>query len=161
MRLQQPPDPEQLARVALDDRVRVADVDRDEADPFDLLGLSDVDQAEVLLDQPAAEHPGGHLAWADLHRHDLGAGLLGEPACGDPRAVAGQLGLRAVGVPDHELEPVLPARSDLEDPVGVADFCAHGLGRERLLSDEVDVPLRLPARRSHRRAPPLDGQRRA
>ena len=42
----------QLGRVALDDRVRVADVDRREADAVDLLGLADDDRAEVLLDEP-------------------------------------------------------------------------------------------------------------
>ena len=34
----------------------------------------------------------------------------------------------------------------------------HGVGRQRLLSDEVDVPLRLPARESHPRAPPVPGR---
>ena len=54
MRLEQRPDPRQLGGVAFDDRVRVADVDRREADAVDLLGLADDDLAEVLLDEAAA-----------------------------------------------------------------------------------------------------------
>ena len=49
----------------------------------------------------------------------------------------------------------LAGPEDLEDAVGVAHLGTDAVRRQRpVISDEVDVPLRLPARRSHRRPPP-------
>ena len=42
---------------------------------------------------------------------------------------------------------------NLQDAVGVADVHAHGVRSLRVLSDEVDVALRVPTRRSHSQAP--------
>ena len=109
VRLEQRADPRQVGRVAVDDRVRVADVDRDEPDALDLLGLSDRDEPHVLLDEAVSAEHRRHLALAHAHDDAVGARALGQPARRDPRAVARDLGLRAVRVPDRDLDPVVAA----------------------------------------------------
>ena len=161
MRLEQGPHARELGRVALDHGVRVADVHRREGDALDLLWLADDHRAEVLFDERAVEHARGHLARADAHGHRARAGPVGEPPRGDAGAVPGHLGARAVRIPDRDLDPVVAGGAHLEDAVGVADRAAYRVRVQHVLSDEVDVPLRLPARRSHPRAPPAVGRRRA
>ena len=52
----------------------------------------------------------------------LGTRLLGEPARGDPRAVARHLGARAVRVPDCDLDPVVALAERLDDAVRTIDL---------------------------------------
>ena len=87
--------------------------------------------AEMLLDERAVEHPRLHLAVADRDDDLVGAGALGEPARGDARPVAGHLRLRAVGVPDRDLEPVVPCVEHFDEAVRIADVRADELGRQR------------------------------
>ena len=98
----------------------------------------------------------------DLHCDPSRACPLRQPARSDPGAVARHLRARPVRVPDRDLDPVVATPEYLEDPVGVTHVRRDVATRERrAFSDEVDVPLRLPARRSHLRAPPVDGSHRA
>src|SRR5262249_24885665 len=88
MRFEPWADLRQVLRVALAARVRVADVDRREADAVRLLRDADADGADVLLDLVAAEHPGHDRALADADRDRLGPRAGGQPAGGDASGVA-------------------------------------------------------------------------
>ena len=68
---------------------------------------------------------------------------------------------RAVGVPDHDVCLSVRHRDDLDDAVGVTHLGAHALRRQAaLVSEQVDVPVRVPLRESH--PPPRpEGDRRA
>ena len=65
MHLEHRTDARQVVGVALDDRMRVPDVDGDEADAVHLLGVETRHLAEVLLDEPVLASIGPHLARAD------------------------------------------------------------------------------------------------
>src|SRR5581483_6833179 len=67
------PHPVELGRVAFHHGVGIPDVDGGKPDPFDLLGLSDRDGPELLLDEAVGEHPGADLARPDADRHLRGA----------------------------------------------------------------------------------------
>ena len=146
-----------------DDRVRVADRDRCQLDllaaDVDRLRLADLDGAHLLLDLALAAHRCADHARADDDPHLVRAAATGEPAGGDPRAVARQLGDRAVRVPDHDLGRVAVRGDDLEDPVRadaevvVADPL-HPLGRQRdrqlgALDEQVVVAEAMPLRELH------------
>src|SRR5262249_25128188 len=143
---QQWADSVELGWVPLDHGVGVPDIDGRETDAVDLLGLTDQDRRDLLLDEAAAEHPCLHLALVDPDRDRARPGLAGEPCRRDPRAVAGHLGWRAVRIPDPDLQPVLAAVADLEDPVRVTHLGPDEVRCHGALSYEIDVALRLPTR---------------
>ena len=118
MAFEQRPDPFDLGRVAFDDRVRVSDRDRHELDPVEPLGSPDLDRSQLLLDQLAADSRPGHPL-ADADSHLSGTASIGEPAGSDTSPVAGQLGPRAVGIPDHDLGLDALDTHDFEDAVGL------------------------------------------
>ncbi len=165
MRLDERPEAKQLEalRFAADDRVRIPHRNRRQLDLLaphrDRLGLPHLDGADVELDLRTVAHPGRHLARTHADPHLLRAAAPGEPACGDARTVSGELGRRAVRVPDHDLRPVAVGRDHLEDPVRadaevvVADT-PDLLGREWRgelvpLHEQVVVPEPVPLRELH------------
>src|SRR5262249_9707800 len=115
MRLEQRADARQLGRVALDDGVRVAHLHGGHADAVALLRLPDRDLAQILLDEAVFAQLGPDLTRADADRHDIAA----VPACRDAGAVTRHLCLRAVRVPDHDLDPVVAPIQDLQEAVTV------------------------------------------
>src|SRR5438477_432350 len=84
----------------------------------------------------------------------LVAGAGHQPRARDPRAVAGHLCARAVRVDDHDLDLVGVDADDLDRAV------VAGLEVVLAISDDVDVPVCVPARRCHRRSRPADDRRR-
>ena len=130
----------------------------------DRLRLPHLDGPHVRLDLLSAAHLRNDLSRADRNPHSPGAASPGEPACGDPRAVARELGCRAVGIPDHDLGRVTVGRGDLDDPVGadtevvIADLLdPFGRQRERKLSpldQQVIVAEPVPLRELHLRCRP-------
>ena len=146
--------------------MRISDRDGRDLQAGDALGLEDLHVAEVLLDLVAADHARADDARADADPDVGRARSLREPARGDPRPVAGELGRRPVGVPDHCLGLVTARRDDLEDAVGgaVGAELADAGGVERLvevspLDQPVDVAERVPLRECRRR-PHRAGDRR-
>ena len=65
VRLEHRPDARQLVGIADDDRVRVADVDRDHLVSRDALGRRHLHLSDVLLDPPVRQPPRDDLALAD------------------------------------------------------------------------------------------------
>ena len=118
MSLQQRPDPRQVVRVADHDRVRVADVDHDHVQLGDPLRLGDGHGPQLLLYVAVLDSRDG-LASPDANADFAGSRSIGEPARGDARAVAGQLGRRAVRVPDDDVGFGVRGGDDLDDAVGV------------------------------------------
>ena len=160
VRLEQRPDERKVVRVADDDRVRVPHRDGGHPETGDALGLVHLDRAHVLLDEVSAQHACDDLSRPDPYAHLVGARPLCEPARRDARAVPGELGGRAVGVPDHDLRRRAVDGHDLQDPVRIADLAANELRRQpSRLREQVDVPVGVPARRSHRRPRPAGGRR--
>jgi hypothetical protein len=165
---QRPEAPNLVAvRLAPDHRVRVADGYGRQLDLFardlDRLRLSDLDLAHVELDLAAAE-PSGDLARPDPDAHPLLPAPPCEPARRDPRSVPGELGRRAVRVPDHDLGLGAVRGDDFEDPVRadaevvVAD-APDPLRRQRNVQlrpfhEQVIVPETVPFRESHPRGRP-------
>src|SRR3954451_7650484 len=90
--LEQRPESRKVVRIADDDGVRIAHVDRDEVDPLDALAPDELHR-ELLLDASMGVSERDHLALADTHARALGA----EPGCDDSRRVARHLGGGAVG----------------------------------------------------------------
>ena len=79
-----------------------------------------------------------------------------QPRRRDARAVARHLRVRAVGIEDPDRHLVAVDGEHLDDAVRPL-----GVGRRRRpVMDEVDVPVRVPARRFQRRSPPEDGRQR-
>ena len=63
--------------------------------------------------------------------------------------------VRAVRVPDHDLGFVVRRRHDLDDAVGIPHLGPYALRRQSgLVSEQVDVPVRVPLRESHPRPRP-------
>jgi hypothetical protein len=163
--LDERPEAEELpaGRLAPDDRMRVADSHRRELDAFALhlerLRPPDLDRAEVDLDI-AVLHPGRNRPVAETHAGEGDPTSPSEPHGGDPGAVPGQLGSRAVRVPDHDLRLGASHVDDLENPVGSHALVGIAeppglLGPERLgklapLEQQVRVPERVPLREPHR-----------
>ena len=164
------PQAKELGAIGLapDDRVRVADGDRDELDRLsrdvDRLGLPHLDRAHVRLDLLALAHLRDDLARADRDAHGACAASAGKPASRDSRPVARELGGRAVGVPDDDLGGIAVRRRDLDDAVGadaevvVADPL-HPFGRQREgklspLDQQVIVAEPVPLRELHLRCRP-------
>ena len=131
----------------------IPDVHSDEADAVELLGRRDGHVAQILLDPAVGKKLRGDFSRADTHGDPGRPGPLREPSRSDARAVARHLRPRAVGIPDRDLHHVFVVAAHLEHAVGVAHRRAHGAHGLRLLSDQVDVALRVPARRSHPQAP--------
>ena len=157
---------EQLGAIrhSLDHSVRVADRDRSQLDlvavDVDRLRLPDGDRAHLLLDVATTAQPCQDRAWADEDPHLVGAGPPRQPARSDARAVPGELGDRAVRVPDDHLGGVVVRRDHLEDAVGadpevvVAD-ALHSLRRQRnrqlgLLHEQVVIAEAVPFGELHR-----------
>jgi hypothetical protein len=154
MGLEQRPDARQFVRVADHDRVGIADVDDDYVQPCDLLGLSDGDRAEILLHVTVLDSRDGRTR-PDVDAHFLGARSIGEPPGRDTGAVARKLCRRAVGVPDHDVGAIGRRGDNLDDAVGVAHRRSHALrGQADVVSEQVDVPVRVPLRESHPRPRP-------
>ena len=145
--------------------MRVSDRNGDELDllavDLERLGLADGHVAHLHLDLESAEHARLDCSLTHAHAH-LSAGIPAcQPARSDASAVTGQLGERAVWVPDLHVDLVAAHRDDLDDAVGadpeviVAEL-PHALGRElelrlRLLQEQVVVSQSVPLRQSHRR----------
>ena len=118
--------------------------------------------------EPAA-HARDDLARPDGDDDLVGAAPAREPAGGDARPVAGELGRRAVRVPDDDLGARPVGGEHLEDPVGAdADVVVAEPADERRLEREADLsPLDeqvvvaepVPLRESHRRPRPEDDPR--
>ena len=151
MRLEQQADAADLARVADDDGMRVPDRDRNDRQTVDQLGMTDLEWADVLLDPSVGASARSDLALADADTDGVEARPLGKPARDDPGAVAGHLGLRTVGVPDHDLGRVALDRDDLENAIRVAT-CRLDLGRSQRprkfssFDEEIAVAGGLPGR---------------
>ena len=94
-------------RLAADDRVRVANGDRREFHALvaqvERLGLPHLDTSDVDFDPLAVANDRLDVARADRQRHLLGLRLARKPRRDDSHAVAGQLGCRAVRIPDPHL----------------------------------------------------------
>src|SRR4051812_1848608 len=148
----------------LDDGMRVPDRHRRElyllAVHLDRLRRGHLDLAHPLLDFTLASQPCRDEPRPDQDAPLVGAGAAGEPACGDPRAVAGELRDRAVRVPDHDLGRVAVRRDDFQNPVRadaevvVADALDR-LRRQRsvelgLLDEQVVVAEPVPLGELHR-----------
>jgi hypothetical protein len=129
----------------------------------------DDDRPHDRLRGEAVEHPGDHLPVTDPHTHVPLAGACCEPAGGDSRSVPGELGRRAVGVPDDDIGRRALDGHDLEDPVRpdatvvVAEpphrGRVEGTLEVRPLEEQVVVPEPVPVRESHRRSPPAADRR--
>ncbi len=146
MCLEQRPEARHLGGVTERDGMRVADVDRRELDAVHDLPGADDDVAHVGLIGPVTERAHGDGTQADAHADVLRSRACHQPRACDARAVARHLGCRAVRVPDHDLDLARIRVQHLQYPVGAARLLAHALGREvRLLRDEVDVPVCVPA----------------
>ena len=123
MVLDQRPEAQQLGAlgVAADDGVRVPHRDGCElhARPVDVQELhrSHLHRPHVHLHLEPAPHAGDDLAGADGNRDLAGARASGQPAGGDARAVAGELGRRAVRVPDDDLGARTFDGQDFQDAV--------------------------------------------
>ena len=145
-------------RLAADDCMRVADRDRHEFDALvadvDRLRLPHLDRANVHLDLLAVAHRGDDLARPDGDPHLAGAATTGEPARRDPRSVAGELGGRAVRVPDHDLGAIAVRSRHLDDAVG-ADaevVVAQPSGHARASAGRQAQPARPAGNRCRARA---------
>src|SRR5438034_3137286 len=160
-------------RVAADDGVRVPDRHRRELDRLaadvDRLRLAHLDLAHLLLHFTVAAQPGADDALPDEDPDPVVSAAPREPAGGDARTVAGELGDGSVRVPDHDFSRVAVGRDHLEDPVRadtevvVADALdVLRVQRDvelRPLHEQVVVPQTVPFRESHPRARP-EGDRR-
>src|SRR5262249_1133116 len=157
-------------RIRADDRVRVANGHRSELDGLAVRQSQHLRSlhghlADVRLHVEAAEHPRRDDAGPDPYGHLVEAGEKRMPARRDPRPVAGELRLRAVRVPDHDLNLAPVAHRDLEDAVGadaavVVAECTDGLGLElpaedRALDDQIVVAEAVPLLERDRHAPTL------
>ena len=157
MRLEQRPETRQVVWISHHDRVRVADVDHDHVQALDLLRPGDGHRSQFLFHVAVLDARDG-LARSDANADLRDAGSICEPAGRDARAVPGQLGRRAVGIPDHDIGLGLRGGDNLDDAVGVPDLDAHALRTQpALVSEQVDVPVRVPLRESHPR-PRLTGR---
>src|SRR5262249_14972468 len=142
--LEQRTDRSDLARVALNDRVRVAHRDGSELDPFDDLARPYVDRSELLLDWPVQD-PRLRDPLADTDPDRVGAFALGQPPRGDPRAVSRQLCPRPVRVPDGNLGFGAEDVQNFKHAVGFVSGrkLARPLRRHPLVLDEqVEVAVR-------------------
>jgi hypothetical protein len=161
--LQERPEPDDVRRIALDDRVRVSDDDRDELDPVHLLAPADRHVSEILLDLAARKDAGDDAAAPDAHANGRRARSVGEPGGGDPRPVSGELRLRAVRVPDEDLDGIDARGEHLEHAVRPAcELPSPGSVEATVvgLDDDVCVTECVPLRGCHRRPlPGLDPRR--
>ena len=130
--------------------MRVPDRHRRERDAVDRLHGADDDLADVLLELAALESMRVHdgtLADDDL---DAGGARAGsEPRGRDPRAVTRELGLRAVGVPDGDLDAIVGGIQNLEHTIRVSGQLHRIVGRQRRgerCDDDVRVTRRAPDR---------------
>ncbi len=155
-------------------RVRVAHGRRDELNPLAVeredLRFADVHGPHLHLDLEAPAHPRDDFTGPDRDPDGLGTASPRQPAGCDPSAVPRELGRRAVGVPDHDLSPVLVGGHDLEHAVGtdaevVVAQAAYLFRRQRrvqvgALDQQVIVAQPVPFRESHP-PPHPEGDRRA
>ena len=155
MGLEQGADPRQIRGIAEHDSMRIADVDRGELDLFDVLARSDTHLAHVGLVEPVADAAHLDEPRADVHAGNPGAGAIHQPGGGDACSVARHLRERAVGIDDRDGHVVAVDRKHAHDPVeiGLHDVLVG-------LSDEVDVPVGVPARRCHRQSRPAGDRHR-
>ena len=151
----------------------VADRDRCElhlgAVDSERLDRPDLDLAHLGLDREPVAHPRDDLAWADSDHDLVGAAPAREPAGGDTGAVPGELGRRAVGVPDDDLGARALGGEHLENAVGADSHVVvaepadeRRLQREADLSpldEQVVVGEPVPLRESHRPLRPEDDRR--
>ena len=168
-------EPEQLAAfgLATDDSVWIAHRHRREVDSLvtevERLRLPHFHLSDVQRDVAVRTDHGVEVARPDRDRDALGTRLAREPGCNDANAVAGELGGRAVGVPDTNLGSCPVDGRDLQEPVRpdavvvVAELpdavrCQR-LGELSLLDQQVVVAERLPLRQFHWRCRPRDDLR--
>ena len=114
----------------------------------------DLDRPELGLVQAVLRPPHVHRSRADVDTGPRRAGATHQPRGRDTRPVAGHLGVRAVRVQDPDRDVVAVHGEHLDDAVR-ADRVGDG---RRPLTDEIDVPVCVPARRSQRRSPPAAGR---
>ena len=148
------PSSSDLARVAHHDGVRVADRDRDQLDAVDDLRRPDLHPAQLRLVETVLGAPHHDASWVRRARAPPPSRAAHQPGGGDPRPVAGHLGVRAVGVDDGDRDVVALDRQHLDRAVRAGQVEA---GR-RALMNEIDVPVCVPARRFQRRSPPGAGR---
>ena len=116
-------EPEQLAAfgLATDDSVWIADRDGREVDSFvsevERLRLPHFHLSDVQRDVAVRADYGVEGARPDRDRDALRTRPAREPGGNDANAVAGELGGRAVGVPDANLGSCPVAGRDLQEPV--------------------------------------------
>src|SRR5207344_1235138 len=164
VRLQQRPEARYVRRIPDHDRVWVPDRDRDEDDAGELLRRPYGDLAELLRNQAVVEHLRRGDALADGDGDVSSARPLGKPGSRDSRSVPGQLGERAVWIPDQHVETIARHRKNLDDAIGLPRELASLIRVELLtpgLDENVGVTESAPGRGWH--PPPVreDGRRRS
>jgi len=133
------------------------------------LHLPHLDRSDIERDVAVLADDSFDLARSDRDRDSLGARPARKPGRDDAHAVAGELGDRAVGIPDADLGLRTVGGHDLEeavrtDAVVVVAQLRNGVRRQRLgevslLDQQVIVAQRLPLRQFHVRSRPRDDRR--
>ena len=139
-------EPEQVLAVRSEayHRMRVPDRDRRQLDPLvaelDRLRLPHLDVTQPHRDGAVLPDRRRICASGNGDRHLRGPGAPTEPRGRDAAAVAGELGHRPIGVPDHDLRMRAVRSDDLDDAVG-ADAVADVAEPLRELSVERPAEL--------------------
>jgi hypothetical protein len=155
--VEQRADAPDLAGIAEDDGMGIADRDRHDLDAGDELGFADLEHAELLLHLAVGKQARRDLARSDADHDAVEPGPVGEPAGRDACPVAGHLCLRAVRVPDDDPRRAAVDGENFEDAVGVAHRLADVLHTQRALElspleEQIEVPGGLPGRESRGRS---------
>jgi hypothetical protein len=146
VRFEQRSDALDLVRVSDDDCMWIAHQNRDDGNAGDDLSRTDRHLAEVLLDLTSPEHGGDDLPLADANRDSVRAGAFGEPGGGDASSVPRKLGLRAVWVPDDDVQSRVTDENHFHDTVTVAHEVAHLDGVEKPAGSGLDDNVRVTER---------------